>query len=67
MDTSSDGDRYAIIFKLDRFDRAPAFLAVMETHLHDWARLGWHVLARDSDLPDIQIDDVRRDDEKGRR
>jgi hypothetical protein len=65
MGTSSDGERYALIFKLT--DGAPRFLAVTEDRLVNWRSDDWFVLARDSDIPDIQIDDVRRDDEKGRR
>jgi hypothetical protein len=64
----SNGERYALIFKPSPHDdSAPVFLCVAEDRLEGWLKRKWFLLGRESDLVFADLEDVREDDERGRR
>jgi hypothetical protein len=56
----------ALMFKTSR-DNPPDFLSVAEPMVSFYRWLGWHLLIKESDVRFADLDDVRREDEKGRR
>ncbi len=57
--------RWALIFT-GQF-QYPAIRLITEDRIEAWETHGWTVLARDTDVRQADIDDVRREDERGRR
>lgn len=58
--------RWALIFSGDLFP-VPVIRKITEDRIPYWTAVGWTVFARDSDLRFLDVEDVRREDEKGHR
>jgi hypothetical protein len=58
----------ALMFRPSRADAgAPDFRVVDERKVNYFRWLGWFLLAKESDVRFADLDDVRREDEQGRR
>lgn len=69
MDTSSDGDkpiRWALICTETLFPM-PVIRLITEDRIPAWEDFGWTVLARDTTIRFADLEDVRREDERGLR
>jgi hypothetical protein len=56
-----------LLFKADPENGPPVFLVVTERSVSTFIALGWHRLASERDVRYADIDQVREEDERGRR
>lgn len=59
--------RWALMFTVQKDDRAPAIRLIEESRVDVWRACGWYLLSADTDVIFAGIEDVRQDDERGRR
>jgi hypothetical protein len=56
-----------LLFKADPEDGPPVFVVVTERSVPTFIALGWYRLASERDIRYADIEDVRREDERGWR
>jgi hypothetical protein len=56
-----------LMFKVGALDEGPAFIVVTERSVAAYRVFGWHRLITEREIRYADIEDVRQDDERGRR